>query len=100
MDFLRKHYEKILLGLVLVGLVGALGYLPFKISNENEKLTQMSGGLITPKVKPLTNIDLTMPEAGLKRAATPVAYDFASTNKLFNPMPWQRAPDGHLVRAS
>ena len=100
MDFLKKHYEKILLGLVLVGLVGALGYLPFKISNEHQKLTDMTQTQFAPKVKPLTNLDLTMPESTLKRATAPVVYDFSDTNKLFNPMPWQRAPDGHLVRAS
>jgi hypothetical protein len=100
MDFLKKHYEKILLGLVLVGLVGALGYLPFKISNEKEKLSDMSQGHIAPKVKPLTNLDLSMPEATLKRTEAPVSYDFANTNKLFNPLAWQRAPDGRLVHAS
>jgi hypothetical protein len=89
-----------LLGLVLIGLVGALGYLPFKISSEKEKLTEMSTGRTSPKIKALTNLDLTIPEATLKRAGVPVAYDFANTNKLFNPMPWQRAPDGHLLRAS
>jgi hypothetical protein len=100
MDFFRKHYEKLLLGLVLVGLVGALGYLPFKISNEKDKLTQMSEGLTAPKVKPLSYVDLTIPESSVKRASVPVSYDFASSNKLFNPMPWQRASDGHLLRAS
>ena len=37
MDFIKKHYEKVLLGVVLVGLIGALGYLPFKISDEKTK---------------------------------------------------------------
>ena len=100
MDFIRKHYEKILLGVVLIGLVGALGYLPFKISNEKEKLSEMSTGLTRPKVKPLTNLDLTLSEATLKRVSVPVMYDFANTNKLFNPMPWQQTQNKSLVRAS
>jgi hypothetical protein len=97
MDFIKKHYEKILLGVVLVGLVGALGYLPFKISNEKDKLTEMSSGLITPKVKPLTNLDLTVAEDALTRATSaPVAYNFSDTNRLFNPMQWVRTPDGKI----
>jgi hypothetical protein len=101
MDFIKKHYEKILLGLVLIGLVGALGYLPFKISSEKDKLSEMSSGLITPKVKPLTNLDLAISEAALTRATSaPVAYNFTDTNKLFNPMPWQRTAGGELVRVS
>src|SRR6476660_1194405 len=98
MDFIKKHYEKILLGVVLIGLVGALGYLPFKISNEKDRLTTMSTELVNPRPKPLTNLDLTMPEASLQRAMSPpVAYDFSNTNKLFNPMLWKRAPDGKLI---
>src|SRR5882762_880320 len=98
MDFIKRHYEKILLGVVLVGLVGALGYLPFKISSEKETLNQMTTGHIDSRPKPLTNLDLTIAEASLKRAAVPVMYDFFNTNKLFNPMPWQKAADGHLYR--
>jgi hypothetical protein len=97
MDFIKKHYEKIFLGVVLIGLVGALGYLPFKISNEKDKLTEMSSGLITPKVKPLTNLDLTIAETTLTRATgAPVAYNFSDTNRLFNPMQWVRTPDGRI----
>ena len=101
MDFIKKHYEKILLGVVLIGLVGALGYLPFKISNEKDRLSELTTTISNPKPKPLTNLDLTVFEASLTRATSaPVVYDFYNTNKLFNPMPWQRAPDGKLFRAS
>src|SRR5437764_229433 len=101
MDFIKKHYEKILLGVVLLGLVGALGYLPFKISNEKDKLREMSDQVTRPNVKPLTNLDLTIPEASLKRVnSAPVAYDFSTTNKLVNPMTWQKTPDGKLVPLS
>src|SRR5213075_3265299 len=100
MDFIKKHYEKILLGVVLIGLVGALGYLPFKIANEKEKLNDMSSIVTRPKVTPLTNLDLTVAEESLKRAAVPAIYDFSNTNKLVNPMTWQKTPDGRLVRAS
>ena len=34
MDFLKKHYEKILLGVVLLGLVGAMVFLPFLILHD------------------------------------------------------------------
>ena len=38
MDFVKKHYEKILLGFVLLGLVGALVFLPFMIASDQQKL--------------------------------------------------------------
>jgi hypothetical protein len=97
MDFLKKHYEKIILGVVLIGLAVAVAVLPFFISSEKDKLTQMKTAVLHPKVKPLTNLDLTLPEQALKRMATPAVIDFGPPNRLFNPMPWQKAADGHLV---
>jgi hypothetical protein len=98
MDFLKKNYEKVLLGLVLLGLAVAVAFLPFKITSEKQTLEDMRNRLINPKVKPLTNLDLTMPDAVLKRVAAIPAVDFSAPNKLFNPMPWQKAADGHLIK--
>ena len=58
----------------------------------------MRNQLIHPKVKELTNLDLSLPDAVLKRMAVPALVDFSAPNKLFNPMPWQKAADGHLIK--
>lgn len=97
MDFLKKHYEKVLLGVVLVGLSVAVALLPFFISSEKDKLDQMKSAVLHPKVKPLTNLDMTLPDEALKRLASPAVIDFGPPNRLFNPMPWQKAADGHLI---
>jgi hypothetical protein len=97
MDFLKKHYEKVVLGLVLIGLAVAVAVLPFFISSEKEKLDQMKSAVLHPKVKPLTNLDLTVPEQVLKRLASPAVIDFGPPNRLFDPMPWQKAADNHLI---
>jgi hypothetical protein len=98
MDFLKKHYEKVLLGVVLLGLAVAVAFLPFKIASEKQKLEDMRNQLIHPKVKELTNLNLTLPDAVLKRMAAPAMVDFSAPNKLFNPMPWQKAVDGRLIK--
>jgi len=97
MDFLKKHYEKILLGLVLIGMAVALGLLPIFISSEKTKLTDMKNAVLRPKVKPLTNLDLTLPEQALKRLASPAVIDFGPPNRLFNPLPWEKMADGRLI---
>ena len=97
MDFLKKHYEKILLGVVLIGLAIAAGVLPFFISSEQQKLHDITSVVLNPKVLPLTNLDMTSAEQGLKRLATPATIDFGPPNRLFNPMPWQKATDGKLI---
>ncbi|MGO8930550.1 MAG: hypothetical protein ACLQU3_27145 [Limisphaerales bacterium] len=99
MDFLKKHYEKVLLGVVLLGLAVAVVFLLLKIPSEKQKLEDMRNQLIHPKVKPLTNLDLALPDEMLKRMAAPAMIDFSAPNKLFNPMLWQKAADGHLIRA-
>src|SRR5258707_8280559 len=97
MDFIKKHYKKVMLGVVLVGMAVGLGVLPFFISSEKAKLQDMKTSVLKPKVKPLTNLDLTVSENALKRLASPAVIDFGPPNRLFNPMPWQKAADGHLI---
>jgi hypothetical protein len=97
MDFLKKHYEKVLLGVVLLGLAVAVVFLMLKIPSEQQELEQKRATLLAPKIKQLTNLDLTLPEAALKRVATVAVLDFGPPNRLFNPMKRQRGAD-HLIR--
>ncbi len=100
MDFLKKHYEKLILGLVLVGLAVAVASLPFKIKGDRDALEEKRQLLTRPKVQPLTNLDLSLPETALKRMAAQVDVDLSPPNKVFNPMPWQKAADGQLIPAT
>ena len=98
MDFLKKHYEKVLLGVVLLGLAVAVAFLPFKIASEKQALEDMRNQYQPRSVKPLTNLDLSLADNALKRMAVPATLDFGAPNRLFNPMPWQKAADGHLIK--
>src|SRR5438094_760706 len=97
MDFLKKHYEKVLLGLVLLGLVAAVTFMLFKIGGDKQKLEDLRNSYIRKTAKPLTNLDLTTPEHALKRVATLAVIDFATSNRLFNPMAWVKTTDGRLI---
>jgi hypothetical protein len=100
MEFLKKHYEKIILGVVLVGLLVALGFLPIKISSERQTIEARASALIHPHVQQLSNLDLTIPDTALKRMAEPVLVNFGDPNKVFNPMPWQQTADKRLIPGS
>lgn len=100
MDFLKKNYEKLLLGIVLLGLAVAVGFLPFVIASQKQSLDDVRRSVRAVNVKPLTNLDMSLPGLALKRAATPAMIDFGPPNRLFNPMPWQRAADSHLIPVS
>jgi len=98
MDFLKKHFEKIILGVVLLGLAVAVVFIPFKVGSERNQLEEKRKSLIARKVAPLTNIDLAMPEAALKRVGVPVVLNFSTGHRLFNPMPWQKSASGSLIK--
>ncbi len=100
MEFLKKHYEKLVLGIVLLGLAGAAGYLPFKVASDKETLSQLTQSATHPREKLLTNQDLTITQQALQRAAVAGSLDFGAPNKLFNPMPWQQTPDRQLIPGS
>jgi hypothetical protein len=100
MDFLKKNYEKILLGVVLLGLAVAVGSLPIKINSEKADLEQKKLTVTSVHVVPLPSLDMTLPDAALQRMASAPAIDFGKPNKLFNPMAWQETPDHHLIPGS
>jgi hypothetical protein len=97
MDFVKKHYEKILLTVVLLGLVGALVFLPFMIANDQDKVRSMTGVVLNPKVASLPPLDLARQTNAMNRLQSPYDLDFSTTNKLFNPLQWQRRLDGTMV---
>jgi len=92
MDVLKKHYEKVLLGVVLLGLVVSAAFLPLMIAGERKSLQEMAEKIINKPVKPLPPLDLAKQDALLRRMQTTFTLDFKETNKLFNSVPWQRKP--------
>ena len=58
MEFLKKHYEKVLLSVVLVGLAVAAALLPIKVAAVRETLEQATRRYESRTVKPLKPLDL------------------------------------------
>ena len=92
MDFVKKHYEKVVMGVVLLGLVVSAAFLPLMIAGERKSLQEMAEKIINRPVKPLPALDLTKQDTLLRRMQTSLTLDFKETNKLFNSVPWQRTP--------
>ena len=46
MEFLKRHYEKVLLSLVLLGLATVAAMLPLKIRKEREELESKRKGFV------------------------------------------------------
>jgi len=98
MQFLKKHYEKILLGIVLAGLIGVLVFMLFYIASDKEAMENQATSLINPPAKALSEIDLTTNGAAMTRLQTPFQLDLETGNKVFNPFEWVKTADGKLVK--
>lgn len=96
MDFLKKHYEKVLLGVMLAGLIGVLVFMLIYIASDREGMENKRTRLIG-RVQPLTNLNLTAQETAIARLNAPYKLDFENRNRLLNPMDWQKDLGGNLV---
>jgi hypothetical protein len=93
MDFLKRHYEKILLGVVLLGLAAAVALLYFKIEGEKETLRDQAD-VLKANPKELPPVDLSHGEETLKRLAAKVSLDLSPPHNVVNPVPWVQSPGG------
>jgi hypothetical protein len=98
MDFVKKHYEKILLSVVLLGLMGVLVFMLYLIPSDRQRLADIRLSIISHAVKPLDPLNLTRETNVSARLQSPYKLDFSMTNKLFNPVQWQIAADGTLIK--
>jgi hypothetical protein len=100
MDFLKKHYEKVLLGLVLVGLVLGAVFLILMIPNERRALEEKSQEIINRPAKPLLALDLSKSSVLIERVATAGCLELGLPNRVFNPVQWLRKADGTLIKVA
>ena len=100
MNFIKKNYEKVLLGAVLLGLVVSLLLGQAIIQHDKDALTQIVNGIIHGTPKALQALPMSREEDSLNRVQGPYQLDFETTNRLFNTMQWQRTPNGRVIKIS
>jgi len=91
MEFLKNHYEKVVLSVVLLGLAVVVAFLPSKMPGGEEPAAGARGG----KMKPL---DLTTNEAPIKRLEQLQTVVWYGEHNLFNPVQWRRYKDMSLQK--
>lgn len=100
MNFIKKNYEKILLGAVLLGLVVSLLMGQVIIQHDKDALAGIVQGIIERNPKPLQALDMSREENVLNRLQSSYQLDFETTNRLFNTMQWQREANGRIIKIS
>ncbi|MDB6029674.1 MAG: hypothetical protein JWM16_12 [Verrucomicrobiales bacterium] len=105
MDQLKKliqicklHYEKIILSVVLLVLALAVFILWSAKNAEAEKNQKVVVEVGKKKVAGISSVDLSAFNKVLESAANPPALNFGLPHNLFNPVKWQRQPNGDLLK--
>ncbi len=96
MEFFKRHYVKIFLSLVLVGLAFVAVRLPIAITQAREELDNPTGP--APKAKPAAPFDLSPEQNALNELTNPPHAVLSGENNLFNPVIWKMKPDGELIK--
>jgi hypothetical protein len=96
-DLLRNHYEKIILTLALVGLAAAVLLLLKFSEEEQNKINEYVKEVGRRAGAPVKPADLTNITQVVERAKNPPHLELDGAHKLFNPVKWQRRPDGQLI---
>ncbi len=98
MDFLKKHYEKIILALVLLSLTAAVGALLIYIPGEQKDLENQREVNIQKNPPALPPLDTKVFDEALKRAETPYKIDLTTKHRVVNPVLWQLHANGRLTK--
>jgi len=96
---LKSHWEKALVAVALLALIGAVVMLNNKKEEEQNKLEAYKQNITKRKVKGIPPVDVAALNQALAHATNAPALDFSLPHNLFNPVKWQkRMPDGNLIK--
>lgn len=98
MDLLKKHYEKIILGGVLLVLAVGAALLPVKIGSERDELGEKEQAIISQPAKPLEPLNFVTQQVRITQLRMATALDLSTTNRVLNPLLWQKGADGKLLK--
>lgn len=97
MQFLKNHYEKILLSLVLLGLVAAVAVLFIQVGNVKKELKEKElGGPVEHKeVEVRPHLEY---EEALQKGTNPPPIDLVTGHRLLNPYRWVLDSQGKIIK--
>jgi hypothetical protein len=98
MDLLKKHYEKIILGGVLLVLAVGAAFLPIKINGERDELKEKEDAIVSQAARPLEPLNFSTQQVAFVELKAASGLDLAATHKVLNPVLWQKAADGRKIK--
>jgi hypothetical protein len=97
LQFLKKHYEKIILCVVLLSLAAAAVWMGSILKTLREEVSQPVTGSPN-KSKPIAPLDLTADLQALDQITNPPPVVLSGPHNLFNPVTWRRKANGEWLK--
>jgi len=99
MEFLKKHYEKVILSVVLLGLAIAAFMLTVQVKSVQETIQEQSQSRQRQQKKQIPPVNLATAEEAVQRLSRPMQLTLAGTDhNLANPVPWGRDKSSNLFK--
>jgi len=98
MDFLKKHYEKIILSVVLLGLAVAAALMPQRVSEAQQKVDELKAIMIPPSPKERPAVDIQSNKVMLAHLQRPTVLTLGLPHYVFNPVRWERKANGVIFK--
>jgi len=98
MQFLKKHFEKIILSAVLAGLGAAAVWLSMAVTETKNPTTAVPVSL--PRIRELPGVEsnLALLSNAVVNLTNAPAFTLTGEHNLFNPVTWKMRPDGYLFK--
>lgn len=91
---LGSHYEKIILSVILLALLGAAALLPVRVSQNRETIRRALETVERSRKKESEPIDTSTATQILRRTRTEPEIELSGSHNLFNPVLWKRGANG------
>jgi hypothetical protein len=98
LTFLKKHYEKVVLSVVLAALAAAAILLLLGVAAERARINATRETSANPGSRPLPVLDLSTNETMISRLNRPGGVQLDGDHNLFNPVTWKKRSDGNLLK--
>ena len=99
MEFLKKHYEKLVLCVVLVGLAATALWMKSAIETVQTAVPPIvNTPAPAPKNSTIKPIDLTPYSQALAQVTNPPTVVLSGDHNLFNPVTWKRRVGGEIFK--
>src|SRR5262245_57090326 len=98
MEFIKKHYEKVILSVVLLGLAVAAFMLTLQVQAVTRGIEEQSQSRERKKGKKVQEIDLATNQTALARLSHPLTLNLSGDHNVVNPIAWiTNARGGGLI---